>query len=74
MKVDKNRFKNVYFWTALLSLIFFFLTDTGLITFEKYKFDNYVSLITTVFICAGIWINPNTPGFNDHCNFQNITF
>lgn len=59
------RFRNLYFWLAISSVIYLIITDLGILNIQEERFQQYVELISTAMIISGIWVNPTTPGFTD---------
>lgn len=68
MKINKNRFRNKYFWFSVVGLVFLILNDLGIATVGQEKIDEYLNLVSTILIISGIWIDPTTDGFHDNHN------
>lgn len=75
-RFKKNRFKNSYFWLAILGILYLILTDLNIISMDSMRFQKYTELFSTIMIVSGIWIDPTTSGFtdgdNDYRNDENV--
>lgn len=64
MKNLKLRLKNPVFVTAILSGALLTLKGFGVIRFEE-DIDKLVSLVITIGVSLGVWVNPTTKGIKD---------
>lgn len=63
--IQNPRFRNLYFWLAILGSIFLIATNFGWLGLNETHFDQVMQLVSAIMVISGVWIDPTTPGLTD---------